>query len=222
MSSKENNSKTKIAIIEDDAIIRQAIIEQIVLDDRFEIVAEGESVAEGRNIINLRPHLYILDLGLIDGSGIEIIETIRAIDFEPQAKILVLTLYADEKRVLEALKKGADGYVLKEAQSKELIKSLEEIMGGKTPISPKAAKHLLDSLRSGAKPETAILPRLSARELELLQYLAKGFDYKSCAQILSISPNTVANHIKNLYKKLNVKSVTEAVYIGLKTKIIGL
>ena len=135
------------------------------------------------------------------------------------AKALVVTSFGDRETVVSAVRAGADGYLLKDSSAAVILDGIEVTLEGGAPISSAAAVYLLDRLRNAPEIEVAAPENsgLTPREVELLELFAKGESYKDAARTLGISPLTVGNHVKSIYRKLAVHSRGEAVYEAIKT-----
>lgn len=186
------------------------------------------SLAQARAILAEQPFaLTLIDVGLPDGSGIELIGELHARD--PALPILVISAWSTEQIIVGALQTGATGYLLKERDDMEIALSIRSALRGGAPIDPFVARHILSlvgatrpaqaaqepatSTASQSRPPTADTPpALSPREIEILGLVAKGMTNREIAALLSISSLTVACHIKNIYKKLAVNSRTQAVF----------
>jgi two-component system, NarL family, nitrate/nitrite response regulator NarL len=185
--------------------------------------------------------LILVDLELPDGNGMELLtEMVRY----PATKI-VTTLYSDDDHLFPALQCGADGYLLKEDRFEVLVEELQKIVRGQPPLSPAIARRLLTHFRGGlggAAPDSGPMPlsssfqssrplpmgrgapldheRLTPRESEVLTYLSKGFTIKEIASLMGIKWFTVNDHIKSIYKKLNVSSRAEAAVLASKQGLV--
>lgn len=168
-------------------------------------LAFATSVAEAKRVLGGRAFdLALIDLGLDDGSGLEILEQLCG---RPGAPIAVVTtIFDDDRSLFSALYAGADGYLLKARPPGELTAALVGILAGQPPLSPAISRRLLAHF---ARPDAGD-PRLTAREIEVLSLVSKGFTVAATAQALSISPNTVAGYVKEIYRKLQVNSRAEA------------
>jgi DNA-binding NarL/FixJ family response regulator len=155
--------------------------------------------------------VLLCDLGLPDGSGIGLI---RASSLRwPKADIIVITIFADQVKVLDSIKAGARGYLLKDEQFDLCIDGIREIRRGGSPISPIIARQLLAELQlPGKAGKVATKNILTPREHEILDLLARGFTYVEIAELLGRSPQTIGTQVKNLYRKLEVNSRSEAVF----------
>lgn len=184
--------------------------------------------------------LMLVDLELPDGNGLELLAELGGY---PATKV-VTTLYSDDDHLFPALQCGADGYLLKEDRFEVLVEELRKIVLGQPPLSPAIARRLLTHFRltppgepaavqvaaghapqSAAKPPVAIeknaeLPHLTPREIEVLTYLSKGFTIKEIANLMSIKWFTVNDHIKAIYRKLNVSSRAEAAVLASKQGLV--
>ena len=181
--------------------------------------------------------LILLDLELPDGSGMELLAELKQY---PATKI-VTTLYSDDDHLFPALQCGADGYLLKEDRFEVLVEELQKIVRGQPPLSPAIARRLLTHFRQGGESSAPMTPntgfqssrpvpmgrgapldheRLTPRESEVLTYLSKGFTIKEIANLMGIKWFTVNDHIKSIYKKLNVSSRAEAAVLASKQGLV--
>lgn len=213
--------KRRIIVVEDDARLRTYAIGALAGADDIELVGDAANLAAGLPLVSLKPDLALLDLGLPDGSGVTMIEAIR--EHVPGCRVLVFTVFEDRASVLGTLKAGADGYILKDTSAEALLAHVRATLAGETPISARAASHLLSLVRDEpATPEAAEpdAPHLSPRERELLEYLARGVSRKEAARLMNLSPYTVAEYVQGIYRKLQVKSRGEAVFEAIQAKLI--
>lgn len=160
-------------------------------------------------------HLAIVDLSLPDGSGTDLLRYLKK--QSPETYLVVATIFDDDKHLFEALRAGANGYLLKDQSSQAITESLTGIAGGCPPLSPAVSRRLLRQFQQPADTEGA--SALSEREREVLFLLAKGLGRGDISELLDVSVNTVASHIKAIYRKLNVsgraEATLEAVRMGL-------
>ncbi len=202
----------RTAIIEDDPRIAADIAEVIRQADDVELVASAGSVATGCKLIDEGGFdVLVCDLGLPDGDGTTLIR--KAAAQYPDIDILVLTMFADHHKVLDAIRAGARGYLLKDQKLGECVAAIREVRKGGSPISPIIARLLLKELSPPeAVQTTTIEEQLSEREKETLHLLSRGFTYSECAELMGISQHTVGTHVKHIYRKLEVNSRAEAVF----------
>lgn len=209
----------RIGIVEDDPIIRHHIARIFDAAPDLLLVSEAQSLSEARLLIRQPLDLLMLDLGLEDGSGLELIGEILAQPEPP--RILVLTVFGDESTVMSALARGADGYLLKDSDADDLLENVRQTLNGGSPISASVAAYLLRHLRNQTAPEPETeCASLTPRELELLKLLAKGLSNKEVGIALEISHFTVGDHIKAIYRKLAVRSRGEAVFEAVHRGLI--
>ena len=212
----------RIIIVEDDARLRNYAIGALSAAADLAVVGDAANLADGLPLVEMTPDLALLDLGLPDGSGVQMIEAIRA--QVPQCRVLVFTVFEDRASVLGTLKAGADGYILKDTSADLLLAHVRATLAGETPISARAASHLLSLVRDEpvveASAATPDAPHLSPRERELLEYLARGLSRKEAARIMNLSPHTVAEYVQGIYRKLQVKSRGEAVFEAIQARLI--
>ena len=210
----------RVIIVEDDDRLRAYAKGALAEAGDIEVVGDAASLAEGLALVDLMPDLALLDLGLPDGNGVTLIEAIRA--RVPTCRVLVFTVFEDRASVLGTLKAGADGYILKDTRAEMVLAHVRATLAGETPISARAASHLLSLVRDEPVAETAEpdAPHLSPRERELLEYLARGLSRKEAARVMNLSPYTVAEYVQGIYRKLHVRSRGEAVFEAIQAKLI--
>ena len=202
----------RVAIIEDDPTMRGLLSEAIGECEDMIVIEEAENAATASGMIEAGGYDVLLcDLGLPDGNGVDLIrqEALTGRDTD----ILVITVFANQNKVLGAVEAGARGYLLKDERIEDCIDAIRKIREGGSPISPIIARQLLRKIRpeSNADPASMAAP-LSERECEVLNLLARGFSNAECADLLTISPNTIGTHVKNIYRKLEVNSRAEALF----------
>lgn len=212
----ESAANSRIVIVDDDAIVRDYLIEIVTSAGELDLAGVAPDLARARELLVLEPDLFLVDLGLPDGSGLDFVPEVKA---HGEARVLVLTSFSDRETVVSAIRSGADGYLLKDSTSATILDGIRVTLEGGAPVSAAAAVYMLEQLRSAAidAPTGGENSGLTMREIELLEVFAKGGSYKEAARILGISPHTVGNHVKSIYRKLAVHSRGEAVYEAIKT-----
>ena len=212
----------RVLIVEDDSAFRARYMAMLANDASFEVVASVGSGGEGLAMLDLRqPDILLVDLGLPDISGIEVIR--HATQTLPKCECMVVTVFGDEEHVLASIEAGASGYLLKDASEESFLAGIRELMNGGSPISPIIARRLLK--RFHAEPLSPAISvdapdadgdltgvALSDREREILLLASKGFNYPEMGKLMGISPHTVTSHVKKIYRKLAVHSRGEAVF----------
>lgn len=166
--------------------------------------------------------MLLLDLALPDGSGLDLISVARAASAE--TRVLIVSALGDAASVVQAIRRGADGYFLKGGDAQQVEAAIRLVLAGGSPISPSVAGHILALVRStpAARPPAKEAPALTPREFELLQSLAKGLSYRELAELHGIAVQTVAVHVKSIYRKLEVASRGEAVFEAAQLGLITL
>jgi DNA-binding NarL/FixJ family response regulator len=169
--------------------------------------------------------VLLTDLGLPDGSGIDVINACAA--RHPRCDIMVVTMFGDEKNVLSSIEAGASGYLLKDADWLDVVRAIMELRAGGSPMSPLIARKVLLRVRGGEPVAGAAAPSgaaslcgLTRRETETLDLIARGYTYGEVAQLLSVTVGTVQTHIKSIYGKLAVHSRSEAVFEAHKLGLL--
>jgi two-component system nitrate/nitrite response regulator NarL len=202
----------RVLIIDDHSLFRSGIRLVLERQDDFELVGEAGSGLEGvKDAKRLNPDVILLDLHMPDLSGLETIPLLQ--DEAPDAQIVMLTVSEDAEDLLEALRIGARGYLLKNIETDFLLQSIRRAAVGESVMSPHMAGKLADAMRApikGAAPENV---KLSPREKEIIVKLARGDSNKEIARELNLSESTVKIHVQGILRKLNLASrVQAAVY----------
>lgn len=196
----------QVFVVEDDALLREHLVEVLSGSEGVSVVGHAGSGAEAlAQLASLSPHVVLIDLGLPDMTGQELTRRVTAASQKPL--VMAHTVFDDRDNVLEAIKAGASGYVLKGAAPSELVGALKELQAGGAPMSPRIARAVLLELREAPAPAA---DPLSPRERQLLKLVDEGLTYKEISDRLHVSPHTVHSHIKNIYEALHAKSRAEA------------
>lgn len=198
-----------VSIVEDDRRVRESLCVLINGTDNLRCLsthATGEDALEA--IPQKKPDVVLMDINLPGLSGIECVRKLKTL--MPRLQILMLTMYEDDEKVFQSLMAGSSGYLVKRTSPADLLKAIEEVHSGASPMSGKIARTVVEYFQKiqGAAPQQEYL---SKREEEILNLLVKGYRYKEIADALAISFETVRSHLKNIYDKLHVHSRTEAV-----------
>jgi DNA-binding NarL/FixJ family response regulator len=213
-----------VVLVDDEQLIRGAL-GQALIDGGLELVGEAANAPDAvRVVVELRPDVVLMDLRLPGGSGIEAVQ--RLGQLAPSSRILVLTR-TEQNRVVEAIVAGASGYILKTAPPATIIAAVEGTAAGEAVISPQIAGRLIAHIREREIPVTAasidaagaIRAVLTQRELEVFQRLASGHSNHSIAHELSLSTNTVSNHIASILAKLHLDNRIQAAVQAVRSGI---
>lgn len=208
----------RVLLIEDDADALARIKNALTPAKGIIVIGTAQNCAQGTEQIKRGGYDVLLcDLGLPDGSGIDLIRQSSLL--HPDADIAVITVFAEQARVMSSIKAGARGYLLKDENIDECAGRIHDLRAGGSPISPIIARQLLRELVP-ASPDLPDDHGVTPREGEVLGLLAKGFSYAEIADLLGLSAQTIGTHVKNLYRKLEVSSRAEAVFEGSARGII--
>ena len=215
--------KLKIALAEDDNRLAKTITEKLSFFEDLNLkfrASNGQEmidkISENHNI-----DVILMDIQMPQMNGIEATEIIN--NKYPQIKIIMFTVFDDDINIFDAIKAGANGYLLKDAAPEVLHKSIIEVQNGGAAMMPSIASKALNLLRNpfeSKSKETQEKVKLTNKESEILELLSKGFSYKKIATNLLIASKTVDKHIENIYRKLKAHNKIEAVSLGKKYKLI--
>jgi DNA-binding NarL/FixJ family response regulator len=210
-----------VLVVEDDPATRQALVEKIEQDPLLHVTAACGSMLEARGAIARgEARVALMDLGLPDGDGTDLIRL--ATGRETPMEVMVITVFADERHVVRAIEAGATGYLLKDADARSVARSIHDLLAGGSPISTAIARHLLRRFRRDPPPAEpgAGEVRLTPREMEVLEVVARGYSNAEISGLLELSLHTVNSHIKSIYRKLAVRSRSEAVFEAVQQGLI--
>jgi len=202
----ENTNFIELLIIEDHDVVRQGL--SMVLETDGEITVVGEA-KDGRNLEELmesaKPNMVLLDMELPYIHGVTLCKTLKT--RWPQVKVLVLTAYLNDELLVEAIRAGADGYLLKDIEREKLITGIKETFRGKKALDPAMTESLFTSIR---EPSKRRFKELSPAEEALLEEIARGKTNKEIARTLDLAEKTVRNYSSRLFRKIGVDNRTEA------------
>lgn len=199
---------TKIAIVEDNRVIRESLIEFVHSDPEFTCVCSCATAEEALKLIpKHQPEIVLMDVQLPNMSGIECTAQLKQL--LPGLHIIMVTVYEDTERIFKALRAGACGYLLKRCTPEELLAAVREVRQGGAPMSREIARKVIFSFQEPLAV-AAEMEELSPREREILELLAAGFPNKQIADRLGLTDGTVRWHLRHVYNKLHVRSRTEA------------
>lgn len=216
----------RILIVDDHAIVREGLKALINGKPDMEVTGEARDGEEAVLTVRaLQPDVILMDLMMPRKSGLEAIQEIRQED--PEARILVLTSFAEDDQVLSAIKAGALGYLLKESSPRELIEAIRCVYRGESSLHPAVARKLIleFSQNQTESPFRKVEPDVNAlteREVEVLKLVARGLSNQAIAQGLSIGEGTVRFHVSNILSKLHLESRTQAALYALRERLARL
>ena len=212
----------RIAIFDDNKNIRESISLLLATVPQFEVVGSFSHVLDCiEDVRDSKPDIVLMDIEMPCMTGIEAVSQIKK-EF-PHVQVLMQTVFEDDDRVFDSICAGASGYILKNFLNTRLVDSINELQYGGSPMSPSIARKVLTKMQSVAtiiKPEEAPDYHLTAREKEVLSCLVNGLSYKMIGADLNISYETVRSHVKKIYEKLHVASLTEVVAKAINQRIV--
>lgn len=199
----------RVAVVDDHPVFRLGMAGLLNSLDGIEACAQAASAAEAHAVVDESIDVVLMDLHLGDDSGIETTrDLLRRL---PEAKVLVITMQEDDESVVAAVRAGARGYLLKGASPDEVERGVRAVANGEVILGPKVAARAMATVTSGRSAVRVPFPELSAREREVLDLVARGFDNATISRRLVLSPKTVRNHVSNVLTKLAVPDRAAAI-----------
>ena len=214
----------RVLVVDDHALFRRGICQVLLGEEGIDVVGEAEDGAEAHALaVRLRPDVVLMDVNMPGTDGIEATGRI-AVDL-PDVRILMLTVSDDEEDLFRAITAGAVGYLLKEISSDEVAEAVRAVVRGQTLLSPAMASKLIGEYatlarRVAASSARVAVPRLTAREREVLTLVAHGYTNRDIGRQLFISGNTVKNHVRNILEKLQIHTRAEAVVFAVRENLL--
>lgn len=203
------NRKSTIVVIDDHPLFRRGASQLIAMDNSLELVGEAAGGAEGIALLEYAcPDLVLLDLNMKGMDGLETLQVIK--QNKPDCRVVMLTVSDEQEDVVAALRLGADGYLLKDAEPEDVLASLKRAVEGRLVLDDRVFDYIALALRTEAVPRTPAEAALTRREHEILLLIAEGLSNKLIARDLEITENTVKVHVKHLLRKLNLRTRVEA------------
>ena len=210
----------RIMVVDDQNLFRSGLVRLLEADPRVQVVGQAvDGLDLIKKVTSLKPDVILMDLKMPNLDGIE--ATRRVVAEHPQVKILILTTFDTDSYVLQALRAGASGYVLKDAQIDSIVSSILAVMSGERVMASAVANRVIDML-SGNSTQKEFYDGLTAREVEILKLIAMGQPNKQIARRLDISEKTVRNHVSNMYEKLHIYDRSQAVLYAVRKGLIDL
>ncbi len=207
----------RVAIVDDQPLLTEGFGRIVGAQLEMEVVGTAHDGASGvRMCQELKPDVVLMDISMPIMDGVTATRNIR--DLLPEAKVLILTVHADDVHVFQGIKAGASGYLLKDCTPEDLSRAIKTVHAGDTIMAPEIARKMLLTFEDAGQEPSA--PSLTERELEIITALARGRGNKQIARDLDISEKTVRNHVSNIYKKLHVYDRTQAVLYAIKEGLV--
>lgn len=215
--SEMSDELIRVSIIEDNDYMREGWEAFIDFERDMTVVGSFESCEKAFDDANFqRSDLVLLDINLPGMDGIEGLSHIRRTD--PDKIVIMVTVHDDDEHIFAALKAGAIGYLMKKVAPNELVEAVRDAYNGGSPITPNIARRVISTFHASQKLDE----ELTERELNILRELAKGLSYAAIGKKIFLSVDGIRHHIRNIYRKLEVNSKSEAVAKGLKNRLIDL
>jgi DNA-binding NarL/FixJ family response regulator len=222
MGVAATGGKIRVLIVDDHAVVRQGLRMFIEMQKDMEVVGEGENGLEAVELAaRLNPDVILLDLMMPQMDGVE--ATRKILEGAPHARVLILTSFGEDDKVFPAIRAGAQGYLLKDIQPRDLVQAVRETFQGKAQLHPDIARRLMSAISGDAPlPEqeppslSEELQVLTEREREALDWIARGLTNREIAAEMVISQKTVKTHVSNILNKLGLEDRTRAAIWALK------
>ena len=198
----------RVFLLDDHEIVRRGVKELLEADGDLEVVGEAATAAEAlARIPPTRPDVAVLDVRLPDGDGVQVCREIRSA--HPEVQCLMLTSFADDEALFQAIMAGASGYVLKQIKGADVVEAVRAVASGRSLLDPSVTARVLERLRSGSE-EDELLARLSPQERNILRLIADGLTNRQIAEQVHLAEKTVKNYVSNLLSKLGMERRTQA------------
>jgi DNA-binding NarL/FixJ family response regulator len=213
-----HSTTVRVLIADDQTLFRVGLARLLEEDPRVEIVGQAGDGAEAVKLAgSLKPDVVLMDLKMPNLDGIE--ATRQIVAGYPGVKVLLLTTFEADNHVIQALKAGASGYILKDSKPDSIVSSLLAVMAGERVMASAVANRVLEMLTGTTTPKE-FYDGLTGREIEILKLLAGGMANKQIAYKLKISEKTVRNHVSNMYEKLNIYDRSQAVLYAVRKGLV--
>lgn len=205
-----------LIIYEDDKDLREGLGQYLAASGEFNVMGMFSNCDTiDVDLKEISADIILMDIDMPGRNGIEGVRIAKAV--RPEVRILMFTVFDDDKKIFDAICAGADGYLLKKTPPDRLVEGLRDVYHGGAPMTPSIARKVLEAF---PKKETQQHETLTEKELEILQHLVQGNSYKQVAASANISIDTVRSHIKHIYAKLHVRSMSQAVAKAIHQKIV--
>jgi DNA-binding NarL/FixJ family response regulator len=215
------NNIITVMIADDHVLMREGLKQLLQLEDDIDVIAQaGDGEETIKTALEYEPDVILLDINMPKMNGIDVLRRLK--DLGSKSKIIMLTIHEDKEYLLETMKIGANGYVLKDSDADSLIGAIRDVNGGGTYIQPSIASLLVEGISGNDKElnkDLLKIESLTKREYEVLTLIAEGLNNKDIADKLYISEKTVKNHVSSIFKKIGVNDRIQAAIFAFKTNI---
>ncbi len=225
MTAKETQEKVKILVVDDHTLVREGTSRMLELTPDFQVVGTAAAAREALDMIKtLQPEIVLMDIKMPGINGIDACRLIKQ-DW-PDVEVIILSMYDEDEYVVEAVKAGATGYLLKDSSQEDLVRAIKIVHSGGSLIQPGLARKVLKEFASLARADNSPtlrpqpLRELSDREIQVLQYVADGRSNKEIADKLLISEKTVKAHLRSIFRKLEVGDRAQAVAYAMRKGLV--
>jgi len=208
----------RVLVVDDQTLFRTGLASLLAADERVEVVGQAIDGAEAvKQAVKLKPDVVLMDIKMPNVDGIE--ATRQILEGVPGVKVLILTTFETDSQVIQALKAGASGYVLKDSSAAAIVSSIVAVMCGERVMASAVANRVLE-MQTGTTTPKEFYDGLTNREIEILKLLASGMANKQIAYRLKISEKTVRNHVSNTYEKLGIYDRSQAVLYAVRKGLV--
>ena len=198
----------RVFLLDDHEVVRRGVRDLLEAQSDFEVVGEAATAEEGLSRIPpTQPDVAIIDMRLPDGNGVEVCREVRSRD--PRIQCLILTSFADDEALFDAIMAGAAGYLLKQIKGNDLVDAIRRVAAGQSLLDPEVTARVLERLRKGPEEDERIA-RLTEQERKILDLIAEGLTNRQIAERIFLAEKTVKNYVSNLLAKLGMERRTEA------------
>lgn len=209
-------SKTRVFLLDDHEIVRRGLRDLLELEDDMEVVGEAGTADEALSRIPpTRPNVAVLDVRLPDGDGVEVCRDIRS--RHPEIECLMLTSFADDEALFDAIMAGAAGYLLKEIKGPAIVEAIRRVGAGQSLLDPSMTRRVLERLRTGPEEDKRIA-QLTDQERRILELIAEGLTNRQISERVHLAEKTVKNYVSNLLTKLGMERRTQAAVFAASLK----
>jgi NarL family two-component system response regulator LiaR len=210
----------RIVLVDDHGVVRQGLKAFLATEDDIEVVGEASNGREAVEVVGkLQPDVVLMDLVMPELDGIGATTAIK--QQWPQVDVIAMTSFIEDEKVFGAMRAGAGGYVLKDADPDDVVKAIRSAAAGEVHLDPRVARRLMEELNPHKHRESSPQEQLSEREVEVLKLVARGHSNQMIAEQLIISPKTAKTHVSNILSKLGLASRTQAAVYALKAGLVS-